>query len=43
MVVFRGYSCKSIVEYDSQEKNHCGSCTKCLDICPTDAFLEKIS
>ena len=25
-------------EYDSQEKNYCGSCTKCLDICPTDAF-----
>ena len=25
-------------EYDSQEKNLCGSCTKCLDICPTDAF-----
>ena len=24
--------------YDSQEKNYCGSCTKCLDICPTDAF-----
>ena len=25
-------------KYDSQEKNYCGSCTKCLDICPTDAF-----
>ena len=28
-------------EYDSQEKNYCGSCTKCLDICPTDAFYEE--
>ena len=28
-------------EYDTQEKNHCGSCTKCLDICPTDAFYEE--
>ena len=25
-------------EFDTQEKNYCGSCTKCLDICPTDAF-----
>ena len=25
-------------EYDSQEKNYCGSCTKCIDICPTNAF-----
>ena len=28
-------------EYDSQEKNYCGSCTKCLDICPTNAFYEE--
>ena len=28
-------------EYDSQEKNYCGSCTKCLDICPTDAFYKE--
>lgn len=24
---------------DSQMQNHCGRCTKCLDICPTRAFI----
>ena len=24
---------------DISERNHCGGCTRCLDICPTDAFV----
>jgi epoxyqueuosine reductase len=26
------------LDADPEENNHCGSCTRCLDICPTKAF-----
>jgi len=28
------------LEYDIPVANHCGTCTKCIDACPTDAIVE---
>ncbi len=27
------------LEYDQLEKDHCGTCTKCIDACPTSALI----
>jgi len=28
------------LEYDNPTENHCGTCTKCIDACPTDAITK---
>lgn len=32
--------CDVELEYDSPVKDYCGTCTKCIDACPTDAIYE---
>lgn len=32
--------CDVELEYDAPVKNHCGTCTTCIDACPTDAIVE---
>lgn len=27
-----------VLDYDEEEKDHCGKCTRCIDACPTDAL-----
>ena len=38
--IFLGFIFTNIkITNDKKEKNHCGSCMKCMEICPTNAFI----
>ena len=40
MVVSGSIYTNIIIEPDEEEIDHCGNCTSCIDICPTQAFPE---
>ena len=33
-----GIAVDQVLDYDEPVPEHCGTCTRCLDLCPTDAF-----